>query len=264
MNQQTIHSNRILSTTAALLICAALAACGSGGGDEPAATANPGSTLSLPSLTGSQSSQSAQAKGGAYIGNFGSDEVTGIVSESGDARFYSERSGTMYVLSTQTSGDHFVSSIRVLREGAAASSGTAQGYIGSDKSINGVFDAGGESGSFAIYYDAGAYEQGSSLSRLTGVWNYVGDNGEFLSLSNSADGSYFGQDAEGCAYNGVVRIINGQFNAYSVSLSKTCGVVAETYSGLATLYPAQGFDSERLVYLLSNSNRGDKQIVFRQ
>lgn len=135
-------------------------------------------------------------------------------------------------------------------DGSLVTEFAATGTIAERNSITGIWSAAsGDSGCFAIsrYYDY-LYEETSAVEFLAGVW--TGNP----TLSVDQNGSFFGQDAQGCAWAGQFASIDPRFNMYDVIADvSNCGI-AGNYRGLA--YRDYVFVPERVLRLaIDNEHR---------
>ena len=105
----------------------------------------------------------------------------------------------------------------------------------------GTYAGEGAEGRFALTYNV-AYEDGSSLDLLSGLWTYSqassGGAVYMLTLELDDSGQLFGSDTAGCVFSGQLNLIDDRYSAYRASISvSTCGDVDGDYSGLA-FYPS--------------------------
>ncbi len=107
-----------------------------------------------------------------------------------------------------------------------------------------------DEGRFALTY-SDAYEDGSSLDLLTGIWSYsqASSGGAIYTITLDLDdsGRLFASDTAGCIFGGQLAIFDARFCAYSAAISvSSCGEVDGEYSGLV-FYPIGG--AADLLYL---------------
>jgi len=100
-----------------------------------------------------------------------------------------------------------------------------------------------DEGRFTLTY-SGAYEDGSSLDLLSGIWSYsqASSGGGIYTITLDLDdsGRLFASDTAGCVFSGQLAIIDDRFCAYGAAVSvSSCGEVDGEYSGLA-FYPIRG------------------------
>ena len=72
----------------------------------------------------------------------------------------------------------------------------------------------------------------SSISSIEGSWTF-----DTLTINVAADGSFWGQDANGCVYSGDISILDSEYNLYGVESEASigCGDAAGIYSGFAAV-----------------------------
>ncbi len=107
----------------------------------------------------------------------------------------------------------------------------------------GTYAGEGAEGRFALTYSP-AYEDGSSLDLLSGLWTYSqsSSGGAVYTITVELDdsGQLFGSDTAGCVFNGQLDLIDDRYSAYSAAISvSSCGEVNGDYSGLV-FYPSAG------------------------
>ena len=105
-----------------------------------------------------------------------------------------------------------------------------------------------------------SYDQDSATRRLEGQWtirDYV-DGTDIGDIQVAQSGHLSGQDGFGCDYNGLISIINSEFNLYRVSAQLTnCGANNGFYTGLGTLSSVNA-SNDTFIYAL---NSPDNAIV---
>lgn len=155
--------------------------------------------------------------------------------------------------------------------GAFASSSLSASVVAKE-SIKGSFEttyldgSGRTSGTMDLTYSA-LYERDSSLSRLGDIWTFSDGFGYDIAVTIQADGSFFGQDSDGCTFTGDATVPDPSVNVYrltKVSMS-SCGSANGTYSGygLLTDYQTNG-DNNALIAMLANNDHMLAAIFVRQ
>lgn len=91
-------------------------------------------------------------------------------------------------------------------------------------------------------------DQAISVSALAGNWgyaNYAGTYSASITLEN--DGSFWGQDSDGCVYAGKIEMINSSVNILSGQGSvSNCGTIDGSYSGFAVYEPGTAGGNDNL------------------
>ncbi len=91
-------------------------------------------------------------------------------------------------------------------------------------------------------YDA-AYDRGSDLATVAGVYMSFDLFGDLTSFSVAANGDITSGSAAGCVSNGQISIIDANFNAYDVTLDVAmCGALDGMYDGLGLSQDANATD----------------------
>jgi hypothetical protein len=220
----------------ACVLSASLSACGGGDGGTDVAK-----TVEYPE--------------GVYTGYVTSDEtnktyegVVGVVSENGEGHFVIPETGHQLVVQLEMSGNSFSGALRVYQPSNAITStsalsllssiGTASGTVEPRKSITGSYSSDGFNGTFSFDYNKSVYEQASQLKQVTGMWSSESD-GYSITVVIREDGTLYGSDSTGCAYEGPVTLQDVRFNDYDVAVSVTCSNAAFTAVGWVVRHPAQ-------------------------
>jgi hypothetical protein len=119
--------------------------------------------------------------------------------------------------------------------------GTVTGTIVERTSVDGTWTASsGETGEFSLAYNPPGYEIDVTLAGLVGVWTQLNfQRNPILTITIDADGSFNGQDINGCVYTGTLTdpASQDQFNGLLVDLETgvfNCPWVGN-FSGLAGL-----------------------------
>ena len=116
--------------------------------------------------------------------------------------------------------------------------------------------ADGEDIQVAFRYDD-VYERTPSIAQWEGIWEAIDENGvSSAALTVDADGSFFGQDLDGCTATGNLTVINPDRNLYGVELTiGVCGNLDGDYSGFAVYrdsFPG-GIETDRALLLASTA-----------
>jgi hypothetical protein len=141
----------------------------------------------------------------------------------------------------------------------------SDGSVVGGSSLKGSYSGGGESGSFALQYNA-LTSRGASLGAITGVYD-VYPPVPLLNIVVVVSGNTltFASDG-GCNGAGTISVIDPAMNIYSWSmLFGACGGVdGDTYSGLATLADNPRTNSQgSLIALYGATESHDRSFVFR-
>lgn len=198
-----------------------------------------------------------QLPGGFYSGSFTSTVIqpsparaaTGIVSEGFDAQFLvanEHYAGFVAVSGMSLSGTFTEYSGR---QGAfvgfdGTSTISLDGEVTERDGMSGTYTGDVDEGRFALTYNA-AYEEGSSLDRLSGIWSYseASSGGAVYTITLEFDdgGQLFGTDTAGCVFSGQMTIIDARYAAYRATVNvSTCAEADGDYTGLV-FYPNAGF-----------------------
>jgi hypothetical protein len=93
----------------------------------------------------------------------------------------------------------------------------------------------GEDGTFEFFYDA-LYEKAADSSLLESVWVGYDDLGNLdVTFTVDANGSFSGQNAQGCTSSGQLTVIDPAYNLYEVQSQIANCAIAGNYSGMAFL-----------------------------
>ncbi len=103
--------------------------------------------------------------------------------------------------------------------------------------ISGAYTGNDTEGRLALTYSS-AYEDGSSLDLLAGIWSYsqapAGGGVYTYTMNLDNDGQLFATDTSGCVFNGQLAIVDDRFAVYAVAVTvSNCGAVDGNYDGLA-------------------------------
>jgi hypothetical protein len=202
-----------------------------------------------------------QTAGGYYLGVYRitsgpligqSGKAALLIAEDGETRgvsydpfspstissLFSTQSVPTSSLSYFSSGSIFAATGYQLVGGVSPAPLTLSGTVSPRSFVAGVFQLTGEAGQFYASYQSGIYERPSSLSSVSGAWTLRDLNGNAAgSLQVSANGSFSGSDGFGCQYNGNLKIIDANYNAYRINLTvSNCGQNSGVYNGLGGLF----------------------------
>lgn len=217
---------------------ALLLTCGGGGGGT-AGSGNGGGSVPPPAN---------ESASGIWNGSFHSDvtnrsdNVSGVVTENNEMRFFSttwggqyEGNGTVSGNSVATEAPAFAPWDYVFVDGSQVGRANLTGSVKSKESISGTYSGMGDSGTFYVTYEP-IYERPSSLSLLDGNWRHSSSQLGIVSLTISANGNITGYSSSGCTYSGNLRLVNSSYNAYQVSINiSSCGTLNGNYNGHAIL-----------------------------
>ena len=197
-----------------------------------------------------------QLPGGFYSGSFTSTvvqpsparAVTGIISEGFDAQLLvanDHYAGFVAVSSNSLSGTLTEYSGRqgVFVGFDGTSTISLDGEVTERDGMFGTYTGDVDEGRFALTYNA-AYEEGSSLDQLSGIWSHsqASSGGAVYTITLEVDGGgqVFGTDTAGCVFSGQLTIIDARFAAYRAAINVSmCDAVDGDYTGLV-FYPNAG------------------------
>lgn len=256
--------------TAAVLVTVLLAGCGGGSGSSTSTSTSP-----PPSGGGGTS---LGGNGGIWVGtvsapgtSYDGNNIVGVYTKSGESKFwiyggshggpgFMVTPGTMSaVTNTEFSGPYLgLGNGVVLPNGTGTETGTLDVTVNtSDGSLSGSFLSGDsgpaqDSASFAsLAYDKTTYTYGSSQSDLLGNSGNYGFQftlpgtgtvtGTFVFSASTADAvtdTITGIDTHACTYSGTAVVINSKYNAYDVTLNRSCIGSSLALKGIGVFYPA--------------------------
>jgi len=217
-----------------------LAACGGGGGGSSAPPAPPPPPPP----------PSDAVAGGHWFGTVTNEfsavteEYVALVDENGRFRFVSvdsevQFSGNFVVTQNALTGDAmaFADTGVFWQDGTSATAVQITGTIAERNTMTGNWTtASGEFGTFEFFYDATFYERASTLALLAGVWTVYDDLlNPIVTFTIEADGSFTGQNVQGCNSIGQFGLIDPGFNLYEVQSTISDCSIAGDYVGLALL-----------------------------
>ena len=209
----------VLSVVALVAAALGLVACGGGGGG------------------GSDTSVSAN---GLWEGTFtetgvGTYAVSGLLY-NGRIIAISESAGAIYDGSYTMNGGSISGNVKAYQiNGGQYATATLSGSVTEQSTISVTFSTSyGSTGSMSLSFNS-IYNRPSSLSAVAGSWGYT--SGTYnLTLTAQNDGSFFGQDSDGCVISGNIGILDASHNLYSTNVSvASCGVLNGTYTGFSGL-----------------------------
>lgn len=225
--------NRIYIFTAvsAFIFASVLTACGGGGGSNgtsnppPVANADPGGIY-----TGTATSSGT------------STNLVGIVTESGQAVILAANN-EQFIGNLSVSGNNISATLTgyppygaTFLNGSSMASFSVSATISQGVSISGTYSGGGDQGNLALTDNPTIYNRFVSLATLVGTWEGPTADGGTLTVTIQNNGSFFGQNTDGCTSNGTFVQPNPSFNVYAFSVT-VGGAVNCNYSasGLATV-----------------------------
>lgn len=113
----------------------------------------------------------------------------------------------------------------------------------------------GDEGDIVLEYDAETYEKKSSLDQLEGQW-ILYEGFTITKFTILDDGAFHGADTNGCAYEGLIEMINPDYNAYRARLfASSCDNLDGEYEGLAFLMSSLA-ENDTLHMQISNDDWG--------
>ena len=142
-------------------------------------------------------------------------------------------------------------------EGHGAHSGLAtgeevvlSGTVNEQDSISVTFNTSeGNTGSMFFAFDP-SYNRPSSLVFTAGMWSTLDDS---LTITVEYDGSFVGQDSDGCALNGKITILDAAHNLYRVNVSiSSCGDRNDSYTGFSSIISDSSTNDESMVMTIYN------------
>ncbi len=112
-----------------------------------------------------------------------------------------------------------------------------------------------DEGSLVLEYDRALYEKGASLERVRGRW-ILYEGFTIARFTIKDDGKFHGADANGCDYQGLIEVINPDYNAYRTRLlASSCDGLGGEFAGMAFLTGSLAED-DTLHVQVANDNRG--------
>lgn len=207
-----------------LMVIAGVVACkGGGDGDD-----------------GGGGAADAVSANGIWEGTFteigvGTFSVTGLIY-NGRIIAISDSAGAIYDGTYTVTGNSISGNVTAYEiNGGPFATATISGTVSEESAISVKFTTSyGSTGSMSLDF-ASIYNRDSSLSLTQGVWSYT--SGAYsLAVAIDGDGSFFGQDSDGCVIGGNIGIIDTGRNLYDVDLLvESCGPLNGNYDGFAGL-----------------------------
>jgi hypothetical protein len=183
------------------------------------------------------------------------NEVRGSTGTSQDVGNASVTNGnSLRISSTSYAADGYI-----FYDGSLISTNVCQGTLVTKQSFSGTCTNAGDSGPLSLYYSP-IYERTSSLSKLSGWWEYYDSYKRvtyYLNINGS--GQITGGDSTyTCSMNGAASVISSGYNAYRINITlANCGTGNDGgYSGLAYLDDTVS-SNDTFMALIS---KGDKAI----
>jgi hypothetical protein len=115
-------------------------------------------------------------------------------------------------------------------------------------SFSGTWEnASGEDGTFEFFYDL-LHEKDANTALLEAVWTGYDDVGNpEVTFTIAADGSFSGQNAQGCTSSGQLTVVDAAYNLYEVQSQVANCAIAGSYSGLAFLGDVIGMNDALII-----------------
>lgn len=255
------------AATAAVVVTVLLAGCGGDSGSSPSVSPPPPPTGGGTSLNGNGGlwAGTVNAPGTTYDGF----SMVGVYTKSGESRFWiynGTHGGAGFMLApgamSAVSNAEFTGPYQgysdgvVLPTGLGVETGDIDVTVDTtDGSLSGTYmsnDSGAaqDSASFSsLAYDQTTYNLGASQSTLLGNGGHYGFqyalNGTSISGtltiaagSDSKTDTITGLDTHACTYSGTAVVINSKYDAYDVTLNRSCLGSSLALSGIGVFYPA--------------------------
>ena len=222
-----------------LFLLLGLVACGGGNGGDGGTTVN-------------------ASANGLWEGTFtesgvGTFDVSGLLY-NGRIIAISESAGAIYDGSYTVSGNNISGNVTAYQvNGVPFATATISGTVTEQGSISVSFNTSyGSSGTMSLFFNS-IYNRTSSLSLVAGNWSYT--NGAYsLTVAVQNDGSYWGQDSDGCVISGTIGLLDTSYNLYSMNTTiASCGVLNGSYTGFSGLLD-NITTNDTLQVAVSNSN----------
>jgi hypothetical protein len=253
-----IFLQRLKSMLAFVFMCVFLTACG-GGSDSSSSNARTTSNENLSGLWNGTISEGGKTYATRGL-IFDEDANDGLPAD-----FYaiSLDAEAIYLGSISVTGDYL--------EGSAGMYHTSEGYFGQstitgEGNGKGIIQATGIANygsvsAISLEYD-NSYDRPSSLDTISGVWDSYDDYGRLAaSMTIQNNGSFQGDNAGGCQFDGDFSIINSNQNLYRFEL-EYFGCVLDGYvaEGYAAFFDENGAD-DRMETVYKVANNGQTQAV---
>jgi ABC-type cobalt transport system substrate-binding protein len=174
----------------------------------------------------------------------------------------SESAETIYDGSYTVSDNNISGSLRIYESngnGEPFATAIFSGTVTEQESMSLSFDTSYINGT--IYYTRGTvslsfndiYNRKSSLELVEGTWNYTSDDYS-ITITVQSDGTYWGQDSDGCVISGSIGLLNTSHNLYDMNTSiESCGETNGSYTGFSFLTDNVA-TNDTLQGVVSNSN----------
>jgi hypothetical protein len=166
----------------------------------------------------------------------------------------SEDAGAIYDGNYTVSGSTISGTVKAYQiNGGQLATATLSGTVSEQNSISLTFSTSyGSTGSMSLSFNS-IYNRNSSLSSVEGSWNYTSSSYS-LAATVQNDGSFFGQDSDGCVLSGDIGLLDTEHNLYSTTLSvAACGALNGNYTGFSGLLD-DVTANDTLQVAVSNSN----------
>lgn len=223
------------SVVLGIFVLVGLVACGGGGGGGETTT-----NVSANGLWNGTFTESG-------VGTF---DISGLLY-NGRIIAISESAGAIYDGSYTVSGSSISGTVTAYQiNGGPFATVTLSGTVTEQGSISSSFNTSyGTSGTISLSFDS-IYNRPSSLSLVAGNWNYT--RGDYsLTITVQSNGTYSGQDSEGCVVSGSIGLLDTAHNLYNINTSiASCEDVTGSYTGFASLLD----NDNTFVVAVSNSN----------
>lgn len=166
----------------------------------------------------------------------------------------SESAGVIYDGSYIVSGSSISGNVTAYQiDGGPFATATLTGTVTEQGLISVSFNTSyGASGTMSLSFN-NIYNRTSSLSLVAGIWNYT--SGTFsLTITVQNDGTFWGQDSDGCVVSGNIGLLDTAHNLYNMStLIASCGGLDGSYTGFSGLLD-NVTTNDTLQVAISNSN----------
>jgi len=215
-----------------------LVACGGDGGDGE----------------GSGETTTNVSANGLWEGSFTEDGVgtfdISALLYNGRIIAISESAETIYDGSYTVSDNNISGSLRIIGWPFVT---TFSGTVTEQESMSLSFDTSyGTRGTVSLSFND-IYNRKSSLALVEGTWNYTSDDYS-ITITVQSDGTYWGQDSEGCVISGSIGLLDTSHNLYDVNtLIESCGETNGSYTGFSFLIDNVA-TNDTLQGVVSNSN----------
>lgn len=189
----------------------------------------------------------SQAPGGLWYGTLTSDqnpvteEYIAMTANDGRFRFVSADSDVQLHGQSQTVGMNLTGTGRAFADTGVnwldsnhVVDTTITAIVAERDSMTGSWaNASGESGTFEFFYDP-LFEKVVNTNLLDSVWTGFDDlSNPEVTFTVLADGSFSGQNTNGCVSAGQFTVIDPLYNLYSIQSEITNCPIAGSYSGFA-------------------------------